>query len=133
MDHEVRHTHPSLYVCPSHSVKTVCQIDFKLGRCVAEDPRICVCAFGEASKHKLFFINKIPRHVMLICLFFGVESVSENNSVFVAHMMVEGGIGGILSIVMGLYNPAMTERRREEERGHLSLPHHDVQSFALLK
>lgn len=30
----------------SHSTKTICQVDFKLSRCVAEGLKICMCAFA---------------------------------------------------------------------------------------
>ncbi len=48
-----------MYVCVSLPLgKNCCQIDFKLGRCVADVPKICMCAFGAVWTRDVLDINK---------------------------------------------------------------------------
>ncbi len=59
-----------MYKCPSQSATTICQIDFKLVRCVPDDPRMCMCAFGAVWMHESFNINKNLGILLFICVFF---------------------------------------------------------------
>ncbi len=67
-----------MYVRPSHKTSTIRQNDFRLGRFAADDPRMCMCAFGAVWTFESIIINTISCHVMLFCFFFCVESMSEN-------------------------------------------------------
>lgn len=45
-------------LCPSHNAQTVRQIDFKLGRFVADGPKMCICASGAVWTSEVFDIDK---------------------------------------------------------------------------
>ncbi len=70
----------------------MCQIDFTLGRCVADDHRMCMRAFSAVWAHKLLI--KYLANFTLVFLFVCVESVSENtdsSTLPLQHTLVESG------------------------------------------
>ncbi len=86
-----------MYVCmPLTSVKSVCQIDFKLGRCIADDLRMCMSAFGAVWTHELFNINKIfcQFSIDLLLLLHEVKERKhgQRHSAIATHIVVKNGI-----------------------------------------
>ncbi len=122
-------------VCSSHSTKTICQIDFKLGRCVADDLRRCVCTFNAVWMCDSFVINKISCHITLICFFFCVESMSKNTKSaslpLQPTLWSKVGLHLNCSLLQEQLCPACRLRSARLQRT-ASLALHNIHSFALL-
>ncbi len=115
-------------------VELFVRLTSKLGRCVADDPRMCMRVFGAVWTRESLDINKKSCHTVLICFFFWVESLSENMDSATlpnTNIVVEVGIASELFTAKGAAcHWAVQPRQR---RGQETSPVHNVYSFALVK